>query len=257
MTIQTRAGLIGHDDNRFLGRSVFERFVLEVKSPSDAVAAALGVPLGPENREALRLAAIATTSPDARVWPLKLCRLLSSYGDPVAGFYGAQLVSGGPIMGPGAAANAAAGLEFIARRREEGVEMAVALDAWKRQNRGRVGGFGVPFRAEDERLVALRRILPETGLEGRPYWKLSLALMAEMAPEVPNVALAIAALLLDCGVPARRCGMALSVLMTHVFLAHALEASDTDGAALYQLPPEDLEYAGVPPRTVAAPHVSP
>lgn len=248
MPIQTRAGLIGHDDNRFLGRSVFGQFVYEVQSPSDAMAAAMGIPLNPENREAIRLVALATTSPDARVWPLKLCRLLSSYGDPVAGFYGAQLVSAGPIMGPGAAANAAAGLDFIARRLKEGEELGAAVATWKGLNRGRLGGFGVPFRAEDERLVALRPLIAGSSLEQRPFWKLSLRLIEGMAPEVPNVALAVAALLLDSGVTHKHCGMALSVLMTHVFLANALEASETDGAALYRLSAEVVEYAGAGPR---------
>lgn len=50
-------------------------------SACDGILVALGVrEPSPTSREALRLVMLGTMSPDARVWPLKLTRLLASHG---------------------------------------------------------------------------------------------------------------------------------------------------------------------------------
>lgn len=252
MKIITRAGHIGDDDNRFLGRSVYGELAHEITSASDLLALTLGARIGDDaDRDALRFVALAATSPDARVWPVKLCRVLSSYGDPVAGCFGAQLVSAGTVMGPGTAAGCAAGLVFLAERAgpaEGDAGLDAALSAWLAQNDGRFLGFGVPFRPEDERLLALRLLMADHPLAERPFWRLHQRVVAAMARRSnvqPNVVIGIVALLLDLGVAPERCGVALSALMSHVFLAHALEAATTDGATLYALPAAVVDYQGV------------
>ena len=100
--IDTRVGLIVDGDNRYLGRSVFAEWVHLLKDPGDGLLVALGLPEPTaQAREVLGLLVLGLTSPDARVWPLKLTRLLASHGDPLAGYFGAQLVSAGKLMGPG------------------------------------------------------------------------------------------------------------------------------------------------------------
>ncbi len=47
-----------------------------------------------------------------------------------------------------------------------------ALAEWKERARGRFAGLGVPYRPEDERLLALRRFIAGTPLERRPYGRL-------------------------------------------------------------------------------------
>jgi hypothetical protein len=190
---------------------------------------------------------------------VKLCRLLSSHGDPISGYFGAQLVSAGNVMGPGAARAAAEGLAFVAAHAENAEDdasvEAVAL-AWRERSGGRFGGFGVPFRPEDERLLMMRRFVAGTALERRPYWRLQVRVteaLAKHAPDRPNIALGDAALMLDAGIHPSRCGVALSMLMSHLFLAHALEAADTDGPALRALPPSVVDYRGAAPRSTASP----
>lgn len=255
--IDTRVGLIVDGDNRFLGRSVFSEWEPEVQSPSDTLLLSLGVrELTDLNREAARLASVCLLSPDARVWPLKLARLLSSRGDAVAGYFGAQLVTAGRVMGPGAGTPAACCLHWVAER--AGVdpsadEIRAAVDAFKREAGTHIlGGFGVPFRPADERRVALLRFVGEGPLSRRRYWQLHLRLVTALAPKPPNIVISLAALLLDSGVPAGRCGIAVSVLMSHVFLAHALEAAQTDGA-LASLPRELVGYRGIAARHTSAP----
>lgn len=258
MTIQTRVGQIIDGDNRFLGRSAFEDWSHRLTAPSDGLMAALGVPeLSANSREVFRLLALCLTSPDARVWPLKLTRLLSSHGDPLAGYFGAQLVSAGRVMGPGAATHAARGLVFVGEQvdtyGDTDSAVAVAVARWRAQAGGRFAGFGVPFRAEDERRVGLLRLVEGGPLTQGRYWRLHLRVVAAMAPLPPNCVIALTALLLDVGVRPERCGMAFSVCMAHMYLAHALESAEQDGARLHSLPAEAVDHQGIPARRLSEP----
>lgn len=250
--IDTRVGLIVEGDNRFLGRSAYGDWCERMTSACDGLLVALGVrDPSPASREALRLAMLGTMSPDARVWPLKLTRLLASHGDPLAGFFGAQLVSTGKVMGPGAALHAARALQFVANRVGEAptdAQVATAVAAWKTRCGGKVGGFGVPFRAEDERRVHLLRLAAGTPTADGRHYRLHEQVVAAMHPLRPNVAFTVAALFLDIGIDAEHAGVALAVTMSHVFLAHALEAAAQDGPRLHSLPADAVEYRGVPPR---------
>lgn len=255
--IDTRVGQILDDDNRFLGRSVFSDWERELRSPSDTLLVALGArELTSLDREAIRLVSLCLISPDARVWPLKLTRLLSSRGDAVAGYLGGQLVTAGRVMGPGAGRHAARCLHRVGESTgldPSTEEVRAAVDAWKREaGTTIIGGFGVPFRPQDERRVALVRFVGDGPLARRRHWQLHFRVVEALAPTPPNVVISIVALLLDVGVPAERCGLAVSVLMQHVFLAHALEAAQTDGA-LTSLPRELVGYRGIAARHTSAP----
>lgn len=262
--IDTRVGLIVDGDNRFFGRSAYGDWCDRMTDACDGILVALGVAdPTPAAREALRLAMLGTMSPDARVWPLKLTRLLASHGDPLAGFFGAQLVSAGKVMGPGAALHAARALRFVGDHVGDDpsdAALTAALAAWKARcggknggkNGGRIGGFGVPFRAVDERRVHLLRLIDGGPLAGGRYVRLHARVAAALRPLEPNVALTVAALFLDIGIDAERAGVALAVMMSHVFLGHALEAADQDGARLHDLPPAVVEYRGAAPRRTTA-----
>lgn len=245
--ITTRVGLIIDGDNRFFGRSVFEEWAQLVRSPSDALLISLGVnELTDVAREGVRLIALCLASPDARVWPLKLTRLLSSWGDPVAGYFGGQLVTAGKVMGPGAGTSAALCLQWLLHQVGEGAsqeEVSSAVARWKAENPGPIGGFGVPFREHDERRVALLRFVGDGPISKGRHWRLHHQLVEAMAPVRPNCAISFSAILLDIGVAPERCGLAFSVLMPHVFLGHALEGSE-DGARLNDWPASHVEYRG-------------
>lgn len=250
--IFTRVGIILDGDNRFLGQSTFHGWVHDLEAASDATLAVLGVEVTAEAREVARLITIAALSPDARVWPLKLTRLLASYGDPLAGYFGAQLVSASNMMGPGAVTMAARGLEWVREHAGDDASDARVKDAVAMscaRSGGRFGGFGVPFREVDERRAGLLQLVGDGPVTRRPLWRLHEQVVKVLAPLRPNVAVSFAAMLLDIGVPAERGGITLSMLMSPVFLAHALEGAAQDGARLNALPASCVSYRGMEPRS--------
>jgi hypothetical protein len=251
-----RIGHIADDDNRFCGSAVFGELGDRVVMPSDLVALAIGLPrLDAADREVLRCMTLSTTSPDARVWPLKMARVLASFGNPYAGCFGAQLGNASEHMGPGTASSAAASLAWLAARIDDVTDRAqvAAAVAAHVAERGRLAGFGVPFRDQDERLLGLHRLLAGHPATRRPMWRLHERIIevvrAEQGVE-PNVVFPITALMLDLGIAPRRAGMFLSLIMGHTFAAHALEASDQDGPYLRRLPDDAIEYRGRAPRPV-------
>lgn len=254
--IFTRVGQIIDGDNRFFGRSALEEWPREIACASDALLVSLGISeITPGHREVMRVLTIALTSPDARVWPLKLTRLLASYGDALAGYFGAQLVTAGQIMGPGAGTAAALGLARIAS--EVGTDptdaaVARAVASWRERSGGRCAGFGIPFRDVDERRVGIIRLLAGGPITRRPHWRLHEQVVLAMQPAPPNCAITAAAMLLDLGVAADRVGIALTTVMSHVFLAHALEAAEQDGARAHALPVDRIEFRGAAPRDTRA-----
>lgn len=251
--VYTRVGLIVDGDNRYFGRSTFDGWDRALTASSDAVLVALGMTdLTPARREVARLITLCTMSPDARVWPLKLTRLIASYGDALAGLFGAQLVTAGKVMGPNATGYAARGLAWVAAQAGDGADDAAiveAVAAWKARAGGRFAGFGVPFRDVDERRTALLRMTAGGPIAQGRHWRLHERVVAAMRPQRPNCAITFAAMLLDVGVAPERVGVATAALMSHVFLAHAVEAAEQDGARAHALPPACVEYRGVAPRT--------
>lgn len=254
-----RVGHIGDDDNRFCGHAVFAELATSVRSPAELWALACGVDqMSDDDHEVWRVMALALTSPDARVWPLKLARTLASYGNPVAGCFGAQLGNDSDRMGPGTATGAARSLAWIAEQAGEGADDATVASVVARHlaERGRIAGFGVPLRPEDERLVGLRRLLAGHSATAGRHWRLHEQVVTAVRAAsglAPNIVIGLAALLLDLGLRPARAGMAVSLLMAHTFAAHAIEAAEEDGPRLQELPPGAIAYAGVGARrTVAA-----
>ncbi len=249
-----RVGHIGDHDNRFCGRAVFADLAFTTRNPTELLLLAFGVAeVTADDLELIRCLALALCSPDARVWPLKMTRTLASYGNPFAGFFGAQLGNASDRMGPGTTTNAAASLQWIAAQVGPDPDDAAVAAAVVRHKaeRGRLAGFGVPFRAEDERLVALRPMLARHRASRGPMWRLAAQVEQVMRVHdqlAPNVVLALAATLLDVGLPAARAGMFATMLMAPTFASHALEAADQDAALLQELPAEALEYQGAAPR---------
>lgn len=247
-----RAGHIGYHDNRFCGHSVFGDLAKTTRGPIDLLLLAFGLRVSDADLELVRAIALAVCSPDARVWPLKMARTLASYGDPVTAYFGAQLANAGDKMGPGTATGACRSLAWIAEQvgadpSDEAV--AAAVDRHLAE-RGRIAGFGVPFREEDERLVAMRPWLARHPAMLRPSWRLAAQVERVLRARGvrPNIVLAVAALFLDLGLPPPRAGMLLGALMAPGFAAHAIEAAEHDGPLLRELPRAAVDYQGAPPR---------
>jgi hypothetical protein len=250
-----RAGHIGDVDNRYCGAAVFAELAHTLVDPSELVARACGVSgMSAEDREVVRAIALALTSPDARVWPLKLARTLASYGNAHAGLHGAQLLNAGVTMGPGAHASCAASLRWLHDRVGDdpaGDALAAALDEHDRHNR-RFCGFGVPLRPFDERIVGLNACLRGHAATRRRYWRFALrvgdAVKARDGIE-PNIVLPLSALMLDLGFTPRRCAVFAGAMISHCFTAHAVEAAEQDGPWLSSLPAAAIDDRSPPLRS--------
>lgn len=249
-----RVGHIGDDDNRFCGAAVFADLAERFVSPLDLLGLGFGMPpFDDDAREILRCLALCLTSPDARVWPLKMTRLLAAHGNAMAGYFGAQLANFSDRMGPGTASHAAASLRWLQDRLpvDATAEQVAAAVAEHVATRGRIAGFGVPFRREDERLLALHRLLAGHPALQRPAWRLHLRVVEAVRASArlePNIVFPMTALTTDLGLSADRTGLFVSLLMNHTFAAHAVEAAEQDAAHLQTLPPSSIDDRSRAPR---------
>jgi hypothetical protein len=72
--------------------------------------------------------------------------------------------------------------------------------------------------------------------------------MKRREPIEPNIVLPLSALMLDLGFAPERCGDFAGAMMTHVFLAHAVEAAEHDGPWLQALPAAAIDDRSPPLR---------
>jgi hypothetical protein len=120
------------------------------------------------------------------------------------------------------------------------------------RTRSIVWGFGTPFRAYDERLVAFRECMRNREREDLPYWRTMTAIVDPIRNALgvePNIGLGVAAAFLDLGIPVEAVGPLALALMSHMFLAHAVEGAKDASEVLRELPLASIRYVGRPSRT--------
>jgi hypothetical protein len=119
------------------------------------------------------------------------------------------------------------------------------------EQRIRLIGFGVPARAEDERVVALRACLGRRGRDQRTHWRL-LETLSEVLYRTrklrPNIGLGVAAASLDVGFEPAQIGYLAVALMQNVIMANAVEGAAQAPAVLRKMPAATLAYKGPAPR---------
>jgi hypothetical protein len=200
-------------------------------------------------------AACALTLADPRIWPLKLTRLIASYGSTVPAAAAGLLIEEQARVGPWACAKAAELLSTfearIASRTNDPAHVRSVVKRYLVEHRF-VWGFGTPFRARDERLVAFGGCIARRGRRDARYWH-ALELVADEIREArgtePNIGMGIAAAFLDMGMTPSEVGAMATALMQHMFFAHAVEGASDSGHALRLLPDECVSYIGREPRT--------
>jgi hypothetical protein len=196
----------------------------------------------------------ALTLADPRIWPLKLTRLLASYGSTMPAVAAGLLMEEDARIGPWAFTHAAHTLlELHTALGGEIEDAARVRETTKRvlADHAFVWGFGTPFRPYDERLVALREHVVRRGRDQLPFYRL-MNLVSDVVRETrraePNVGIAVAALFLDMGLAPPQIGALVAGLMQHMFFAQAVEGAEQADAVLRQLPDASLDYAGREPR---------
>lgn len=253
--VVSRVAHAEYEDHRFMGHSAFHDLLGHETITGLLALSILGRRVDDDVKTALDLMANCCSAADPRIWPLKAARVAASYGEALAGFAAGQLAMMGPFMSPRTIGTAAEGLARLRMKLDaEGADPgADVVDRVVLEHiaHGRVGGYGVPLRPQDERYVALHGAMTRVGRHMLPHWRAQEILSAAMRREKklePNIGIALAAALLDIGCTPWQAGTFATHLFGHTMIANSFEASVQRSAAMQALPLDTIRYAGHAPR---------
>lgn len=194
---------------------------------------------------------VAVSFADPRIWPLKVTKIIASYGNFGAGVASGLLCVQDAIIGPWSWLPTAKLLCEIESNLAQGHSLEPVLSSIF-SSRGRVPGFGVKGREVDERGLAIRRGVNLLGRDKMSYWKLANKVERELDQLgykiKPNVAFHGAAALLDLRLEPESVAELAVGLFSHMFIAHASESVATPSAQLRQLPEKYIAFDGHSPR---------
>ncbi|MEJ7728086.1 MAG: hypothetical protein WKG00_02625 [Polyangiaceae bacterium] len=251
--LRTSVGHGGYGDSQYFGYALLAELAGRDGFFSVLALALGGRRLTRDEEALLDDASTCALSPDPRIWPLKIVRLVSSFGGTLAGLAAGVAWLEGARVGPWPAGDAAEllrELKAIAAGEESASALRAAVQA--RLDAGaRFPGFGVPFRDEDERVVALGRCVDRRGFSDGAHWQLVIqldALMVEVGGPRLNIDGAIAAVALDLGMAAEQVRVLTTVLLLNNLVANAVEGAAQRPGVLRRLPQDAATYAGPPPR---------
>jgi hypothetical protein len=254
LVLPTRSAHWGWDEHRYFGHKVFEDLTGNESFIGLNALAVVGQRLSPECCGLLEDAACALTLADPRIWPLKLTRVIASYGGMPPAAAAGLLVQQNAQIGPWVCARAAEVLlkfhEALDGRFDDAALVRKLVEEHLVEHRF-IWGFGTPFRSKDERLVAFRSRVERRGRHELAYWKTLEAISAaarETRGVEPNIGLAMAAVCLDMGLNAGEIGPLVIALTSHMFIAHAVEGARQAPDVLRQLPDTHIAAATRPAR---------
>jgi hypothetical protein len=261
--LPTRVGHAEWGDNRFRGHSVVREL-----AGRETIAGLLALAIGgrrvdPVESGLLDDIGVVASVGDPRIWPLKLVRITASYGGCLAAVAAVNVCSEGAMVGQhGVGAAAALLLDLSRRMRAFNVAGAspeilaqddLALeDECRRllEKKGRLFGFGVPFRERDERLDMLIDRVAARERGELPYWRL-FTRVAETVRRIrllePNIGLGAAAVCLDIGFTPGQIGPLVTALCSADFWANAFEGAEQAPPGMQSLPLGSVRYVGPPP----------
>jgi hypothetical protein len=251
--IRTRVAHAEHGDNQYCGYSVLRDLAGKI-STSSAIALAAGMrSITEEDARVLDDVLVCSLAADPRIWPLKVSRLLASYGGTAIAYGGAHLSLEGAKVSPWPTGECGELLVELARQlgdapTAEAVERVV--DARLEEKRI-FPGFGVVFRDADERMVALEACLEQRHRTSRKYWRImrlvEQALLRHKKLHA-NAGAGVAAACLDVGMTPRQAAIFATACASVCFLANAVEGAEQKPSQLRRLPDEALRYDGPGPR---------
>lgn len=250
----THVGHVGPDHHRFRGFDVGRELVGH-ESYWSVVSLAIGGPrIDAATSRLLDDLATSLVGPDPRIWPWKLCRVMSAYGRFSVGMAGPLIMMSSGRVGPAALAAVARFFDDLAR--ELGTETAddEALDralTRKLELTPRPPGFGTPFRNEDERNAPILALVRAHGREKGRYFSLvqRAAPLVLAKTNIPmNAAALVSGICLDLGFTPEQIDVFGILLLVANTVANAFEGSREAPALLRRLPPEFVRYVGQPAR---------
>lgn len=253
-SIVTRLAHAGWADHRLRGRALFGE-LLGSFGHWQLLSLAVGGPdLSPAQVTLLEDIALCTNLADPRVPPMKVVRLLSSYGGIMAALGGGYVAHQHALFGSWGAGLASAWLWGLAQElgsHRDRTGLVEEVLRGRLESGERPVGFGVPARREDERCEAMRRVVRTRGFDHGPYWQLAETCerVLEREREISlNGAGAFGAACLDLGFDPDQVGMLGVAAGLPGFAGNAMEGAHQAPPELRELPPRCVDYLGPPPR---------
>lgn len=249
-TIRTGVGRAGPGDYEQFGHSVYRELVGGTSYLGLIAFALTGRRLTPAQEDTLDDLASSSHVTEPRVWPIKLTWITGALGRSVPAYICGAIALDSDMVGGRVAEDAAKMLVAVDEAVTAGGGGDDAITKFVNDHR-HLYGFGVPFRAYDERLVAFRGALEKRGATGGRFWQLAerfWRIARDTRRIEVNIIGATAAVCLDLGfTPAQVAPMAV-MLLTPTFLGNATEAAAQSPDVLKRLPAETIRYVGPPPR---------
>jgi hypothetical protein len=252
--VSTRCAHWGFVDHRYFGHAVFGELAGHQSITGLLAISVLGRCLEKDECAVIDDVAACATLADPRIWPLKLTRIVASYGSVGSAIAAGILSLEEACIGPDITTDAAKLLVDMHSKTKGATGSCVTPESFVSgylESHRIVPGFGTPFRAFDERLVALRRCIQERHRDRLPYFQTMNDLIENVQRRravEPNIGLAIAACFLDLGLRVEHIGAMTLATMFHMFLANGLEGADQRLSVLQELPEQRIEYVGVAAR---------
>jgi hypothetical protein len=257
--IVTRVAHADRTDHRYFGHSVLSDMIGQETLTGLVAMAVTGRRPSEEEKAVLDALAVSLTAADPRIWPLKVTRIVASYGEMIAGFAAGQLAMLGTYISPRLITGAAEHLVRLRNALRDVDRPTVDIIRQHIAETGVLGGYGVPLRAQDERLLALTDYMKRNGRAGLPHWRAQEALSEMMWSEHrlrPNICIGLPAALLDMAYTPPECGAMSTFLLEHDHGANAVEAAAQRAPEMTKLPEECVRYVGTgarqSPRALAA-----
>lgn len=243
-SLPTRVARLIQDDHLWFGKSVSRELASSASFAELMAMAVHGRRLTAEEIGVVDDVAVVLTAADPRIWPMKIIRVVSSYGRPLPAMAAGHLVLQTSLLGPATSGEAARNLVELDDSGDEPLREGV--ERLLRRNK-RLAGFGVAFRRDDERLLLLRACMLRRGRTGLRNWAASermARVVLELRGARPNVGLGTAAALLDAGLTPDAITMLTLGLSEHMRLANAVEGARQAPEELRTLPASSVCYEG-------------
>jgi hypothetical protein len=251
--IPTRVAHAEDGDNRLQGHSVANDLAGAETWLGVVVLGVTGRRLAAAERDMLDDLGVVMTVADPRIWPLKLGRLVASYGSTLAGLAAGTLAMDEALIGNWTFGSMAALLRKL-RLSVSAPDDLQSVEAACQEQLGdarRILGFGVSSRPLDERVEMLKVRVAARGRERLEYWTLFenvAAAVFRMKGLRPNIASAAAAVCLDLGFDERETAVLSAFIGLSDFLPNAAEGAVQMAPPLQSLDPAAIRYVGPPPR---------
>ncbi len=254
----TRVGLAIDGDNLYRGYSVKDELVGQASFWRMMSLAIRGPELSDAQCHLLDVILSASAAADPRIWPLKMVRVAGSSGGFWSALGSALLMVDGASVGASPAAQVVRMLRVLKALLSEGAPLEEVIEQIRVESGGRLAGFGVAGRGEDERYLAIKGWFDQHYRQGEAdttYWNLFHQIQPIIKARYglqPNLLTCQVSLLMDMGFNEDQIPIMVTLSLLPCYIANAYEATVCEEAKMPErLDSTRVKYVGKSSRSVA------